>query len=195
MRYVVAHGESRRRFWGGLTLTEGDDGIGSASGSASAYETRDWRSLYEQERARAGSLKSQNAELRKESAAHRKAARSAQTSLSTRNARLLEARESSQAQKDTIRSLHRQVRCLEGDVARLSRELEEAENVRQTARRLSDQVVELRVELRDLNDQSGVIESLSRRLSDLDMALIDSAAGKQRLETQLADRPLLPVQR
>ena len=139
------------------------------------------------------SLHSEIAELRKEVAAHRKAARAAQTSLSARDARLRKARESSQAQNETIRSLRRQVRFLERDLARQSRELEEAESLRQTARRLYDQVFALRTELRDLDDQSAVIESMSRRLSDLRIALIDAEADKQWLETQLANRPLLPA--
>ena len=40
-------------FGADLTLTEGDDGIWSPSGSARAREARDWRSLYEQAHARA----------------------------------------------------------------------------------------------------------------------------------------------
>ena len=91
-----------------------------------------------------------------------------------------------------IRSLRSRVGCLDGEVARLSRGMEEAGSLRQTVRRLYGEVFELRTELRDLNDQSGVIESLSRSLSDLRMALIDAAAEKQWLETQLANRPLRP---
>ena len=139
------------------------------------------------------SLRMQIAELGKEATAQRNAARAAQTSLSRKSARLLKARESAQDQNDTIKSLRTQVRCLDREVARLGRELEEAESLRQTARRLSDEAIELRAELRDLHDQSGTIEALSRQISDLRIVLIESAAEKQWLETQLANRPLLPV--
>ena len=50
-----------------------------------------------------GSLRMENAELRKEVAAQRKAAQAARTSLSRKDTRLLNARESSQAQRDTIK--------------------------------------------------------------------------------------------
>ena len=40
-------------FGADLTLTEGDDGIWSPSGSARVREARDWPSLYEQAHARA----------------------------------------------------------------------------------------------------------------------------------------------
>ena len=139
------------------------------------------------------SLRMQIAELRKEATAQRNAARAAQTSLSGKNARLLKARESAQARKDTIKSLRTQVRWLDREIARLGRELEEAERLRQTARRLSDETFELRAKLRDSRDRSRTIESLSRRVSDMRIALIESAGEKRWLEAQIADRPLLPA--
>ncbi len=139
------------------------------------------------------SLRNEIAELRKEAAAHRKAARAAQTSLSARDARLRKAGESSQAQNETIRSLRGQVRSLERDLARQSRELKETESLKQTAGRLSDEAFRLRGKLRAYFDQADTIEWQERRMSDLRVALIRAEAGKQWLETQLANRPLLPA--
>ncbi len=139
------------------------------------------------------SLHSEIAELRKEVAAHRKAARAAQTSLSARDARLRKAGESSQAQNETIRSLRRQVRFLERDLARQSRELEETERLRQTVVRLSDEAARLRGKLAAYFDQTDTIDWQERRMSDLRVALIKAEADKQWLETQLTDRPLLPA--
>ena len=78
---------------------------------------------------------------------------------------MLNARESSQAQRDTIKELRRQVRSLERQVARKSRELEEAEGRRQVIRELSGENTELRAELRELRDQSATIEWLRRRVA------------------------------
>ncbi len=100
-----------------------------------------------------GSLHVENAELREEATTLRKAAGAAQTSLSRKDARLLKARERSQAQRSTIEELRRQVRSLERQVARQSRDLEEAESRRQTIRDLSRENAELRGALRDWRDQ------------------------------------------
>ena len=139
------------------------------------------------------SLRTEITELRKQATAYRKAERAAHTSLSSKNARLVKARESAHTRKDTIRSLHSRVRSLEREIARLNRDLEEAETVRHTARRLSDQVLQLNAQRRDWNDQSRAFESMSRHLSDLRMALMRCAGEKRWLGIQLADRPLLPV--
>ena len=83
------------------------------------------------------SLRAKIVELRRDATAHRKTARIAEVSLSRKTDQLLKARESSRAQKDAIRSLGTQVRWLEREAGRLNRELEHAETIRQTARRLS----------------------------------------------------------
>ena len=135
----------------------------------------------------------ENAELRKEVATLHKAAGAAQTSLSRKDAQLLKARERSQAQKDTIKSLRGQVRTLERQAAWQSRELQQAEALRQIIRDLSRENTELRARLRELHNQSDEIEWLVRHISDLRNDLDEAAAEKQWLEAQLADRPLLPV--
>ena len=139
------------------------------------------------------SLRAEIAELRKDATAHRKTARVAEASLSRKTDRLLKARESSRAQKETIKSLGAQVRWLEREAGRLNRELEHAETIRQTARRLADEADQLRLERRDYRDQSGIIESQSRRLGEMRRTLISVQSEKYWLEVQLADRPLLPV--
>ena len=73
------------------------------------------------------------------------------------------------------------------------RELEWSENLKETARRLSDEVIQLRNALRGFHDQADIIDSLSRRVGDLRFALRKSTNEKQWLEAQLANRPLLPA--
>ena len=139
------------------------------------------------------SLRGEIAKLRREATTIRKTARVAEKSLSRKSDQLLKVRESSRAQKDTIRSLGTQVRWLEREAGRLNRELEQAETVRQAARRLADEVDQLRLERRDYRDQSDIIDGQSRRLSDMRRTLINAQSEKYWLEIQLADRPLLPV--
>ena len=140
-----------------------------------------------------GSLHVENAELREEATTLRKAAGAAQTSLSRKDARLLKARERSQAQRSTIEELRRQVRSLERQVARQSRDLEEAESRRQTIRDLSRENAELRGALRDWRDQEATIEWFDGRVSELECALDEAADERRWMEADLADRPLLPV--
>ena len=194
-----------------LSLVEGSDDPWPVSPDTPSRGERDWQSLFEGERARAESERARadaaegriqellndirrlRAGLRKagagEGAAQHKAA---QTSLSRKDAQLLKARESSQAQKDTIKELRRQVRSLERQAARQSRELEWAESRRETIRELSRENTELRAELRELRNQSDTIEWLWVHVSELRHDLDESAEEKQWLEAQLADRPLLP---
>ena len=146
------------------------------------------------------SLRGQIAEVRKEATTHRnaatahgKAARAAQKSLSAKTDQLLKARERSKEHRDTIQSLGSKVRDLERLLARQARDLEQAEGLKVTIRRLSDEAARLRAALRILFDQGDRIDSLSGRVSDLRVALIDSKAERRRLEDELAARPLLPA--
>ena len=106
--------------------------------------------------------------------------------------RLHKARESSQDQRDTIKSLQKQIRYLSRNIAQLSRDLEEAESHKQAIRRLYGENTELRARLRELRDQSDTIDWLWGQVSNLRNDLDESAAEKRWLKIQLADRPLLP---
>ena len=142
---------------------------------------------------RAQNQKDEIVSLRRETAALRKSERAAQASLCRESARLCKALERSQEQTDTIKSLRREVRSLNHNIRQLHRELEWSENLKETAARLSDEAIQLRGELRGYHDQTDIIDLLSRRVSELRIALIRSATGKQCLEAELANRPLLPA--
>ena len=201
-----------------LSLVEGSDGPWSLPSDDPSSEEPDWRSLSERAHARAesegaradaaeariqellGDIRRLRASLRKTGAAGStgeplpsKAAGAAQTSLARKDAQLLKARERLQAQKDTIKSLRGQVRSLERQVARQSRERRQAEALGQTIGDLSRENAKLRGALRDWRDQEAKIEWFHDRVSELEYALDEAADGRRWMEADLADRPLLPV--
>ena len=201
-----------------LSLVEGSDGPWSLPSDDPSSEEPDWRSLSERAHARAesegaradaaeariqellGDIRRLRASLRKTGAAGStgeplpsKAAGAAQTSLARKDAQLLKARERLQAQKDTIKSLRGQVRALERQAARQSRERRQAESLGQTIGDLSRENAKLRGALRDWRDQEAKIEWFHDRVSELEYALDEAADGRRWMEADLADRPLLPV--
>ena len=122
------------------------------------------------------------------------------SALSRKNARLRKALERSEARKDTIKalrqevgSLTRETRRLTRENGRLRRELEHMQGFKETVRRLSAETVLLRGELAGYHDQMDVLDLQSRRIDDLRIALRKAATEKERLEAELADRPLLPA--
>ena len=137
--------------------------------------------------------------LRGEVSARRKSERAAQSALSKESIRLGKALERTQKQKDTVKALREEVTSLTRETrwqnrenGRLQRELEWLQNLRVTARRLSDEANLLRGELAGYRDQRDLIDSQWRQIDDLRDALAASAFERQELEAELADRPLLP---
>ena len=138
--------------------------------------------------------------LRGEVSARRKSERAAQTALSKESIRLGKALERTQKQRDTIEalrdavaSLTRQTRQQDRENGRLRRELEWSQGLKATVRRLSDEAKLLRGALAGFYDQMDIIDGQSRRLTDLRIALSTSAFKNERLEAELAERPLLPT--
>ena len=137
--------------------------------------------------------------LRGEVSALRKSERAAQSARSKESIRLGKALERTQKQKDTIKalrgevdSLTRETRRQNRENGRLRRELEWLQGIKATARGLSDEVELLRAELAEYHDQMNFIDWQDRRIDDLRAALSTSAIERQELESELADRPLLP---
>jgi len=188
-----------------LSLVEGSDDPSSLPPDTPLRGEPDWRSLFERqlaraatERARADASEARVQELLSDIRRLRTALRKAEAGKGARvppprdTRRRHKARESSQDQRDTIKSLQKQIRHLNRDIARLSRDLEEAESHKQAIRRLDGENTELRARLRELRDQSDTIDWLWGQVSNLRNDLDESAAEKRWLKIQLADRPLLP---
>ena len=138
--------------------------------------------------------------LRGEVSARRKSERAAQTALSKESIRLGKALERTQKQRDTIKALREEVASLTRETrqqdrenGRLRRELEWSQGLKATVRRLSDEAKMLRGALAGFYDQMDIIDVQSRRLTDLRIALSTSAFKNERLEAELAERPLLPT--
>ena len=138
--------------------------------------------------------------LRGEVSALRKSERAAQSVRSKESIRLGKALERTQKQKDTIKalrgevdSLTRETRQQNRENGRLRRELEWLQRIKATARGLSDEVELLRAELAEYHDQMNFIDWQDRRITDLQIALDTSAFKTERLEAELAERPLLPA--
>ena len=138
--------------------------------------------------------------LRGEVSALRKSARAAQSARSKESIRLDKALERTRKQKDTIKalrgevdSLTRETRRQNRENGRLRRELEWLQGIQATARGLSDEVELLRAELAEYHDQMNFIDWQDRRIADLQIALDTSAFKTERLEAELAERPLLPA--
>ena len=138
--------------------------------------------------------------LRGEVSALRKSERAAQSVRSKESIRLGKALERTQKQKDTIKalrgevdSLTRETRQQNRENGRLRRELEWLQRIKATARGLSDEVELLRAELAAYHDQMNFIDWQDRRITDLQIALDTSAFKTERLEAELAERPLLPA--
>ena len=137
--------------------------------------------------------------LRGEVSARRKSERAAQTALSKESIRLGKALERTQKQKDTIKALREEVASLTRETrwqkrenGRLQRELEWLQNIRATARRLSEEAELLREELTGYRDQRDIIDWQWRQIDDLRAALEASAMERREIEDELAERPLLP---
>ena len=126
--------------------------------------------------------------LRRETAALRKAERTAQTSLSRESTRLRKALERSQQQKNTIKSLSRDVRSLNYDIRELHRKLEGAENHKATIRRQSDDLIQLNLKLSDWRSEERVIRSLYDRLDRLERTLAKTELDKILLDLELSRR-------
>ena len=138
--------------------------------------------------------------LRGEVSALRKSERAAQSARSKESIRLGKALERTQKQKDMIKarrgevdSLTRETRQQNRENGRLRRELEWLQRIKATARGLSDEVELLRAELAEYHDQMNFIDWQDRRITDLQIALDTSAFKTERLEAELAERPLLPA--
>ena len=116
-------------FGADLALIEGDDGISSSSALASVREARDWRSLYEQEharaereRSRADTAEARCEELRRAEVDARATAGSLKWQVDANRAKLQAAREET---KD-VRRTAKNALALQAEVTRLEKLLSEA---------------------------------------------------------------------
>ena len=168
-------------------------------------------------RGEVGSLNRENARLRKAlersqeqkdelAALRRKVAtllrrskRAAQASPPRRaSARLRKALGRARKQKETIKalrgevgSLTRETRRLNREARRLRREQERLQEFKATVRRLTFETRLQRGELAGYHDQMDLIEAQESRIIGLHVALRTSAIKNEKLEAELAERPLL----
>ena len=116
-------------FGADLALIEGDDGISSSSAPAPAREARDWRSLYEQEharaereRSRADTAEARCEELRRAEVDARARAGSLKWQADSNRAKLKAARE----ETEDVRRTAKNALALQAEVTRLEKLLSEA---------------------------------------------------------------------
>ncbi|MYG52188.1 MAG: IS66 family transposase [Rhodospirillaceae bacterium] len=114
------------------------------------------------------------------------------------SAELRKALERARKQKGTIRALRgevgflsRETRRLNREARRLRRELEPLPDLKKTVRSLTGEVGLLRGALAGFCDQSDRIKSLEARIWHMRIGARASAAETERLEAELAERPLL----
>ena len=175
-----------------LTLTEGDDGIWSPSGSTLAREPRDWRSLYEQEhtraereRSRAEAAEARAEELRRAEIDSRSRAGSLKWQLDTSRNKLKaaveETKEVHRTAKDALR--------LQAEVARLTKLLADAgvdsgkrgsaASLRKDVARLGEENARLWAEaVRTAKDRKDTIKSLRQEIAKLRRAVQAAQAYK-----------------
>ena len=175
-----------------LTLTEGDDGIWSPSGSTPAREPRDWRSLYEQEhtraereRSRAEAAEARAEELRRAEIDSRSRAGSLKWQLDTSRNKLKaaveETKEVHRTAKDALR--------LQAEVARLTKLLADAgvdsgkrgsaASLRKDVARLGEENARLWAEaVRTAKDRKDTIKSLRQEIAKLRRAVQAAQAYK-----------------
>ena len=136
---------------------------------------------------------------RKVEALRRRLKRAAQASPPRRaSAELRNALERTRKQKDTIKtlrgevgSLSRETRRLNREARRLRREQEQLQELKATVRWLSFETKLQRGELAGYHDQMDLIKAQESRISGLHVALRTSAIKNEKLEAELAERPLL----
>ena len=101
-------------------------------------------------------------------------------------------------QKDTIKglrgevgSLNRETRRLNRENRRLRREQERLQDLKATVRRLTFETKLQRGELAGYHDQMDLIKAQQSRIIRLQVAVRTSAIKNEKLEAELAERPLL----
>ena len=142
--------------------------------------------------------KDELAALRRKVAALRRSKRPAQASRPRASVQLRKALERARKQKDTIKSLRgevgslsRETRRLNREAHRLRREQEQLQELKATVRWLSFETKLQRGELAGYHDQMDLIKAQESRISGLHVALRTSAIKNEKLEAELAERPLL----
>ena len=136
---------------------------------------------------------------RKVAALRRRLKRAAQASPTRRaGAQLRKALERARKQKDTIKalreevgSLSRETRRLNREACRLRRDQEGLQDLKATVRRLTFETKLQRGELAGYHDQMDLIKAQESRIVGLRVALRTSAIKNEKLEAELAERPLL----
>ena len=138
------------------------------------------------------------AALRRKVAALRRSKRPAQASRPRASVQLRKALERAHKQKDTIKalrgevgSLSRETRRLNREARRLRREQERLQDLKATVRWLTFETRLQRGELAGYHDQMDLIEAQESRIIGLHVALRTSAIKNEKLEAELAERPLL----
>ena len=136
--------------------------------------------------------------LRGKVAALRRPNRPAQASRPRASAQLCKALERARKQKDTIKalrgeagSLSRETRRLNRETRRLRRDQEQLQELKVTVRRLTFETRLQRGELAGYHDQMALIEEQESRIIHLHVALRTAAIKNEKLEAELAERPLL----
>ena len=136
---------------------------------------------------------------RKVEALRRRLKRAAKSSPTRRaGAQLRKALERARKQKDTIKalreevgSLSRETRRLNREACRLRRDQEGLQDLKATVRRLTFETKLQRGELAGYHDQMDLIKAQESRIVGLRVALRTSAIKNEKLEAELAERPLL----
>ena len=136
---------------------------------------------------------------RKVEALRRRLKRAAKSSPTRRaGAQLRKALERARKQKDTIKalreevgSLSRETRRLNREACRLRRDQEGLQDLKATVRRLIFETKLQRGELAGYHDQMDLIKAQESRIVGLRVALRTSAIKNEKLEAELAERPLL----
>ena len=124
--------------------------------------------------------------------------RAAKASRPRASIQLRKALERARKQKETIKalrgevgSLSRETRRLNREARRLRREQEQLQDLKATVRRMTAEAKLLRGELAGYHDQMAFIDSQSWRIFHLERALRTSVIKNEKLEAELAERPLL----
>ena len=135
---------------------------------------------------------------RKVAALLRRLKRAAKASRPRASIQLRKALERARKQKETIKalrgevgSLSRETRRLNREARRLRREQEQLQDLKATVRRMTAEAKLLRGELAGYHDQMAFIDSQSWRIFHLERALRTSVIKNEKLEAELAERPLL----
>ena len=151
-------------------------------------------------KATTGQLSRENARLRRKvEALHRGLTRAAKSSPPLRaGTQLRTALERARKQKDTIKalrgevgSLSRETRRLNREACRLRREQERFQDLKATVRQMTAEVRIFRGAQAAFFDQTDLIAEQSSRIFDLRVALGTSVIKNEKLEAELAERPLL----